>query len=256
MNDYIDEEKQQILLDLYFEIYRTTNNYTNVNNYMKSLVNKYNNLEEIFFESLIKLRDTESYQLQPLLSYLLEFDNVNDDLFNLYEKLFVQDKTNAEQVKEKLTSLVTEYLSEKDTTIEKFLVIMLNHDKTKEILTSIVVELSTENIVELPKDIQHLTYDYLCENDMLFDIESKIDFIKEILAFDNKYKDCIVKIIVSKLQEKAKVKGALEILEGFSHPSKEQKSKLYNALIDYKNHSEYGKEISKLLKKYEDKGNS
>jgi len=253
--DGIDENYQYKLLELYVEIYRVTGNYTDVSKYMKLLVNKYNNIEESFFKLLIKLRDTYNYHLVPLFYYLIEFKNIDENLFNLYEQLFIQDKTDSDKIKEKLETVTKEYLSEKNNIIESFIVMMLNNDKTKEILTNIVVELSTENIVELPKEIQHLTYDYLCENDKLFDIDSKTDFIKEVLTFDNKYKDCIVKIIVSKLQEKSKVKGALEILESFSHPSKEQKSALYNALKTQEKHSEFSKEIIKLLKKYEDKSN-
>lgn len=249
--DYIDEDKQQALLELYFEIYRTTGNHTNVNTYIETLVNKYSSLEKSFFKLLIKLRDTNHYHLESLFNYLLGFDKIDEDLFNLYENFFIQNKTSNESIKEKLTFLVTEYLSEKNSTIEKFLVNMLSHDKTKEILTNIVVDLSTENIVELPKDIQYLTYEYLCENDKLFEIENKIDFIKNILIFDNRYKDCIVKVIVSKLQNKTKVKGALDILESFTHPSNEQKSKLFNALKTQEKHDEYDKEIRKLIKKYD-----
>lgn len=256
ISKYIHEEEQQILLNLYFEIYRTTSNYTNVSNYMISLVTKYKHLENSFFKSLIKLRDSNSCSLVSLFNYLINLDNIDEDLFNLYEQFFIRNKTDNEEVKIKLERLIEKYLTEQNDIIEQFLINILKYNKTKEILTSIVVDLPTESVInKLPKRIQHLTYDYLCENDKLFEVESKIDFIKEILAFDNKYKDCIVKVIVSKLQEKSKVEGALEILEGFSNPTKEQKSALYNALKTQKTHPEFGKSIVKLMKKYDDKNN-
>lgn len=248
--DNIDKKDQKNILELYIEIYRITDNGIDVINYIKQLVDKYIHLKEAFFDSLIKLRDEGAYSLKPLFDYLIEFNDIDKNLFNLYEKLFVQDEIDNEKIKEKLTTLTMKYLSEKNTTIQKFLFAMLSHKKTKDILTNIVVNLSTENIVELPKDIQHLTYDYLCKNDRLFDIEDKIEFIKEILNFDNKYKDCVVKIIVSKLQDGRKVGGALDILGALKRPTFTNKTDIYTALKKQEKHAKYTNEVKKFLKKY------
>lgn len=247
------EEFQSELLNFYIEIYRLTLNNTSTVDAISNLINQHHPLELQMFELLLKLRDEHRLGLEPFFQILLSLSTINEKLFNLYEKLFILERIDSEKIKEKLEILLNKYLFEKNDTIEQFIITMLNHDKTKEILTNIVVELPTENIVELPKEIQHLTYDYLCENDKLFEIESKIDFIKEILAFDSKYKDCIFRVIVSKLQEKSKVKDALKILDGFSDPTIEQKSALYNALKNQEKHPELGESIVKLLKKYDDK---
>jgi len=249
----LDEKHQIELLKLYYEIYRATANYTDTTSYIKTLINKYPNLQKDFFTLLIQLRDTNNYHLQSLFDYLISFETINEDLFNLYEQLFIQDENDKDKIIEKLDTLIRNYLDNKNEIISNFLIIMLKYQSTKEIITNIVVELSTEDITQLPKEIQSLTYEYLCETDKIFELESKIDFIKEVLAFGNQYKDCIVKIIVSKLQEKSKVEGALEILKVFSHPSKEQKSKLYTALKTQEKHDKFSKEVKNLLKKYEDK---
>jgi sulfur relay (sulfurtransferase) DsrC/TusE family protein len=239
------------LLKLYFEVYRMTANYTSVTLYMKDLVTKHEVLEEVFFKYLINLRDNNKYHLKQLFDYLLEFNSIDSDLFNLYEQLFIQDEyKNSDSVKDKLNSLIGKYLSEENETIESFLTIMLQYDSIKELITNIVTALSTDEIVLLPKEIQQLTYDYLCENDKLFDIEDKIDFIKEVLIFDKKYKDCVVKIIVAKLQNKVKVKGALDILEQLKHPSSDNKSELYTALKKQEKHIKLADEVVKYIKKY------
>lgn len=244
-------EYQEELLKFYFEIYRVTYNNTEVVSYMKNLISKYTVLENYFFKSSLHLRDTNGYNLQPLFNYLISFTNIDSDLFNLYEKLFVQDNyKNTEIVKKKLNTLIQTYLSEEDEILENFLVSMLKNSSTKDLITAIVTDLSTEEIILLPKEIKQLTYDYLCENDKIFDIEDKIDFIKEVLNFDKKYKDCIVKIIVAKLQNQTKVKGALEILEDLRQPSVGNKVELYTALEKQKEHIEYSKEVAKYLKKY------
>lgn len=244
-------EAQEELLRFYIEIYRATHGETDVKIYLKELITKYNALEESFFKLLIDLRDNKGYTLKSLFNYLIDFNSIDSNLFNLYEKLFLQDDyIECDEVKEKLNTLIKKYLSDKNETIENFLVAMLQNSSTKALITDIVVALPTENIVLLPKEIQQLTYDYLCENDKLFDIEDKIDFIKEVLNFDKKYKDCIVKIIVSKLQNKTKVKGALEILENFKQPSRGNKLELYTALEKQKEHTAYSKEVAKYMKRY------
>lgn len=250
----MNKEYQKKLLKFYLEVYRTTYNKADVISSISTLISKYSLLDKDFFELLIELRDKHNYTLAPLFNFLVEFNNLDSDLFNLYEKLFIQDNyKDSAKVIEKLNTLIHEYLSEENEVVESFLIAMLENISTKALITSIVTELSTEEIVLLPKGIQQLTYDYLCENDKLFEIEDKIDFIKEVLIFDKKYKDCIVKILVSKLQNKAKVKEALEILESLKHPSSENKSELYVALKKHKNHTKYSEEVSKYIEKYSTK---
>jgi len=244
-------EYQKELLKLYIEVYRATYNETDIHQYIKALVTKYSSLETELFKALIKLRDINNLTLKPFFNYLIDFTNLNSDLFNLYEKLFVQENyLSSEKVKEKLSSLIQEYLTEENETTKAFLINMLQDNSIRTVITEIVTSLSTDNIILLPREIQQLTYDYLCDNDKLFDIEDKIEFIKEVLNFDKKYKDCVVNLIVTKLHNKAKVKGALEILESLKHPSAANKIELCSALKKRKNDKKYAEEIAKYMKKY------
>jgi len=243
-------EYQKELLKLYIGVYKTTFNETNVVQYVKTLVTKYPSLETELFKALIKLRDINNLTLKPFLNYLVDFTNTDNNLFNLYEKLFVQDDyPKSEKVKEKLSLLIEEYLEEENDDVKRFLINMLQDTSINSIITEIVTSLSTENIVLLPREIQQLTYDYLCENDKLFDIED-IEFIKEVLDFDKKYKDCIVKIIVSKLQDGRKLKGALDILDKLRHPTSANKAELCSALEKQNKHKSYAKDVEKYMKKY------
>jgi len=229
-------EYQKELLKSYIEVYRATFNKTEVVQYVKILVNKYPNLETELFKALINLRDINNLTLKPFFNYLVDFTSTDSDLFNIYEKLFVQDDyINSEEVKEKLNLLIESYLEEENDNIKNFFISILQNTAINSVITEIVTSLSTENIVLLPKEIQQLTYDYL---------------IKQVLDFDRKYKDCIVKIIVSKLQDGRKVKGALEILENLKHPSSVNKIELYSALEKQKNHKIYAKDVIKYIKRY------
>jgi len=251
VNEISDKaEYQKELLKLYIEVYKATFNKTDVVQYVKSLVTKYPSLETELFKALRILRDVNSLTLKPFFNYLIDFTNIDSKLLNLYEKLFVQgDYPKSEKVKEKLSSLIEEYLEEENDDVKIFLINMLQNTSINSVITEIVTSLSTENIVLLPREIQQLTYDYLCENDKLFDIED-IEFIKEVLDFDNKYKDNIVKIIVSKLQDGRKVKGALDILEKLRHPTSANKAELCSALEKQKKHKSYAKDVAKYMKKY------
>jgi len=243
-------EYQNELLKLYIEVYRATSNKTEVVQYVKTLVSKYPNLEAELFKALINLRDINNLTLKPFFNYLIDFTNTDSNLFNLYERLFIQDGyPKSEKVKEKLSSLIEKYLEEENEDVKNFLINMLKNTSINSVITEIVTSLSTENIVLLPKEIQQLTYDYLCDNDKLFDIED-IEFIKEVLDFDKKYKDCIVKIIVSKLQDGRKLKGALDILEKLKHPTSANKAELCSALEKQKKHKNYGNNVQHYLKKY------
>ena len=244
-------EYQKELLKFYIEVYKATFNKTDVVLYVKSLVTKYPILETELFKMLINLRDINNLTLKPFFNSLVEFTNTDNNLFNLYEKLFVQDDyIKSEKVKEKLNLLIEEYLVEENDNVKSFLINMLKNASINSVITEIVTSLSTESIVLLPIEIQQLTYDYLCDNDKLFDIEDKIEFIKEVLIFDRKYKDCIVNLIVTKLHNKAKVKGALEILENLKHPSTTNKFDLCSALEKRKDDKKYADEIAKYMKKY------
>lgn len=245
-------EYQEKLLNFYLTIYKITYNNTNVTSHIQSLINQYAQLKDVFYENLVQLRDMNQLSLIPLLDYLISQKDENENLFNLYEKLFNRNDISPEQIekiKTKLDGYIVQLISNQNEKLENFIDKLMSQTKTKEILTDIIISKETQDIIKLPQNIKKVAYSNLCENSKIFDIENNIEAIIDVVETSDEYNNCISNIITRKLANPQEVEDALAIIEKMQNMSDEIKKEILTGLRKNKKHETLSKEIDDLIKK-------
>ncbi len=245
-------EYQEQLLNFYLEIYRITYNNTDVTQYIQTLVNQYPQLKNVFYEKLLELRDTYQMSLIHLIDYLLLQKDEDENLFNLYEKLFNRDDISSEQtqkIKTKLDGYIVQLISNKNEKVKNFIDKLMLQSKTKELLTDIIISKDTHDIVKLPQNIKKVAYTNLCLADKIFAIENNIEAIKDIVKSSDEFNDCILKIIKSKLLKSSEVDDALSIINEMQKMSDKIKKEILVELKKHNNHETLSKEVKAMIEK-------
>lgn len=242
---------QEKLLNFYLEIYKVTYNCTNVTANIRSLINQYTQLKDVFYQKLVEFRDVDQLLLVPLLDYLLSQKDENENLFNIYETLFNRDDISPEQIeriKTKLNEYIVQLISNKNENVENLIDKLMSQSKTKELLTDIIVLKETQDIIKLPQNIKKVAYSNLCANNKIFDIENNIEAIHEIIETSDEYNDCILNIITRKLANPQEVGDALSIIKKVQNMSDDIKKEIVNGLNKHKKHESLSNEVKKLIK--------
>lgn len=245
-------EYQEKLLNFYLEVYKMTYNKTNVSSNMQSLINQYVQLKDIFYQKLVELRDTYQLSLMPLLDYLLLQKDEDENLFNLYEKLFNKDNITPElieKIKTKLDGYIVQLISNKNEKIETLIDKLMLQTKTKELLTDIIISKETQDIINLPQNIKKVAYTNLCEANKIFEIENIIEAIFDIVETSDEYNNCILNIITRKLAKPQEVGEALSIIDKIKNLSDEARKEILRGLNKQKNHESLSDEVKKTIKK-------
>ena len=245
-------EYQEKLLNFYLEIYKVTYNYTNVTSDIQSLLNQYTQLKDIFYNKLVEFRDVEQLSLVPLLDYLLLQNDEDENLFNLYEKLFNIDDVTPEQI-EKIRTKLEEYINliigSLNKNVENFLDSLMEQNTTKEILTDIIISKNAHDIIKLPQNIKKVAYTNLCSTDKIFELENNIEAIQDIVQTSHEYNSCIINIITRKLAKTSEVSDALSIIEKMQNMSDEIKKEILIGLRKNRKHETLSSEIEEMIKK-------
>lgn len=242
----------ETLLDFYIEIYRISRGEIKVIPQIKSLLKQYQSLKNDFFEKLLTLRNTYKLNLQPFFDYLIEMTDVNERLFDLYERLFSlknMQETKSDKIKNKLNVLINTLIVQNDEHVEKLIINLLKNKLINPLLIDIVTSKTPDEMVQLPITIKHIAFDYLCEKDKIFTLEENIEAIKDIATFNSKYNDCIIKIVKSKLPNSEKVPDAIEIINAMIDLSEIQKEEILRELKAQRKHETHGEEVKALIKK-------
>lgn len=245
-------EYQEKLLNFYLEVYKMTYNKTNVSSNIQLLINQYVQLKDIFYQKLIELRDT--YQLSPisLLDYLLLQKNEDENLFNLYEKLFNEDDISPEQIEKikiKLDGYIVQLISNQNEKIENLIDKLMLQTKTKEWLTDIIISKEAQDIIKLPQNIKKVAYTNLCLADKIFDLENNIEAIKDIVTSSDEFNSCIIKIIKRKLLKSSEVEDALSIIDKMQNISDEFKKEILSELKNHRKHESLADKVKETIKK-------
>lgn len=247
-----NSEYQQELLKFYLEIYRVTYNDTEVTSYIQSLITQYPSLKNYFYNILIKLRDSHQLGLIPLFDYLVSQTEENENLFNLYEKLFNREdlkENHIEKIKNKLDAYIVKLLNAPNELIENFINRLMLHTTTKEWLTDIIISKEADDIIKLPRNIKKVAYINLCSADNIFKLENNIEAIKDIVTSSDEFNSCILKIIKSKLLKSSEVYDALSIIDEMRNISEEIKKEILSELKKHKKHDTLSEQVSQMLKK-------
>lgn len=242
----------EVLLDFYIEIYRISRGEIKVIPQIKSLLKQYQSLKNDFFEKLLTLRNTYKLNLQPFFDYLIEMADVNEKLFDLYERLFSlkdMQETKSDKIKNKLNVLINTLIVKNDEHVEKLIVNLIKNKLINPLLIDIVTSKTPDEMVQLPTTIKHIAFDYLCEKDKIFTLEENIEAIKDIASFNSKYNDCILKIVKSKLPNSEKVPDAIEIINAMQDLSEDQIEEILRELKSQRKHETHGEEVKALIKK-------
>jgi len=242
INNY--KETRDELLKFYLNIYKDTNNHTDVLSYIKNLINKYQELKEILYSSLIKLHKQFNFTLQPFVDYLLSQKELNNNLLKIYLSYISNEdilKKYIEQIKNKLIELLKQYNDEIKWFFDEIL--------DKEILKDALIELlenDFESFDKLPITFKKLAFNFICKNSLINEFEDDIEILKE-LAKEN-YSQCIKNILIKKLGEE-KIDEVLDILNSFEKIDKQLWKNLKSLLEEYK--EEYEDQISEIENKVE-----
>lgn len=246
-----NKEYQEILLSFYLEIFKVTYNNTNVTNNIQSLLNLYVQLKDVFYQKLVQLSNISQLPLLPFLDYLLLQKDENEDLFNLYVKLFNRNNISDEQIeniKIKLDGYIVQLISKQNEKVENLIDKLMLETKTKELLTDIIILKDTQDIIKLPKNIKKVAYSNLCANNKIFDVENNIEAIQDILETSNEYNNCILNIITRKLAKPQEVGEALSIIKKMQNMSDEIKKEILNGLNKQKKHETFSDEVKNAIK--------
>lgn len=247
-----NSEYQQKLLKFYLEIYRVTYDDTEVTSYIQSLITQYPSLKNYFYNILIELRDNHQLGLMPLFDYLVSQTEENENLFNLYEKLFNREdlkENHIEKIKNKLDAYIVKLLNAPNKLIENFINRLMLHTKTKESLVDIIISKEADDIIKLPQDIKKVAYANLCSADNIFKLENNIDALKDILISSDEFNSCILKIIKSKLLKFSEVGDALFMIDEMQNISEEIKKEILADLKKHKNHESLTVKVKETIKK-------
>lgn len=247
-----NSEYQKELLDFYLEIYRITYNNTEITSYIQSLLTQYLSLKNYFYNMLIELRDSHQLGLMPLFDYLVSQTEENENLFNLYDKLFNREdlkENHIEKIKIKLDTYIVKLLNAPNELIENLINRLMLHTKTKELLTDIIISKEADDIIKLPQDIKKVAYVNLCLADKIFELENNIEAIKDILRSSDEFNSCILKIIKSKLLKSSEVGNALFLIDEMQNISEEIKKEILAELKKHKNHEPLAVKVKETIKK-------
>ncbi len=240
-----DEEKQKNLLEFYLNIYKDTYNKTDTTAYIKNLVNKYQNLEDIFYSNLLKLNKKYNFKLTSLLDYLMSKNSLNEDLLKIYLVCIKDDKT-LNNYKEKLKNKIVQLLKQYDNHIKWFFDEIIQKDIFKEALIDILTE-DFENFNKLPLEYKKIVFDYICGNNLVKEYENNLEVLRELAK--EKFENCIENILVKKLGDE-KIGEVLDVLESFKTISKTLWKNL-GLLQKYKNEDEWKEKIENIEQKLE-----
>ena len=242
-------EYQKNLLNFYLEIYRATDNATDVIKYIQQLINQYAKLKDVFYQKLVELRDTHQMSLLPLFDYLLSQKDEDENLFNLYEKLFNSTDISSEQIKPKLDGYIVQLISNQNEKVENFIDKLMLQTTTKEILTDIIISKEAHDIIKLPQNIKKVAYTNLCEMNKIFEIENIIEALFDIVETSDEYNNCILNIITRKLAKPQEVADALSIIEKMQNMSDEVKKEILVGLKKHGKHESLSGEVAETIEK-------
>lgn len=245
-------EYQEKLLNFYLMIYKVTYSNTSVTDNIQSLINQHTQLKDVFYKKLLELRDVNQLSLISLLDYLLLQKDEDENLFNLYEKLFNEDDISPElieNIKTKLDGYIVQLIVNKNEMLEIFIDKLMLQSKTKELLTDIIIAKDTHDIIKLPQNIKKVAYYNLCVNNKIFELENNIEAIQDIVQTSNEYNSCIVNIIIRKLAKASEVADALSIIDKMQNMSDEIKKEILTGLNKQKKHESLAEEVKNIIKK-------
>lgn len=255
---YIDElrrkdEYQTNYLDFLIQIYSTTLNTTTVIQNIYSVIQKYSNLRNHFYLELLKLnKEKNSSFVRVFKDKIFEYKEYsNENYLEVLKVLFEDKDRDNEKTAVIIKEILEEILSNDDNELEyKFIEDLLKNEDLKEVVTIEIIKFELDKIKQFKKSLQRLTYDYLCSEDKIFDIEKEI-LIDMLKVNEEQYKKDILRVIKSDLPRITKLPIVFELLDNLTTLTNQEKNEIRKELEQHSKHKKLKDKVNEYLKKLE-----
>lgn len=255
---YIDElrrkdEYQTNYLDFLIQIYSTTLNNTNVVQNIYTIIQKYPDLKTHFYIELLKLNEEKNVSFVRIFrDKLFEYKNFSDENYlKVLKELFEDKDRDNEKTAVIIKEILEEILSNEDNELEyKFIEDLLKNEDLKEVVTIEIIKFELDKIKQFKKSLQRLTYDYLCSEDKIFDIEKEI-LIDMLKVNEEQYKKDILRVIKSDLPRITKLPIVFELLDNLTTLTNQEKNEIRKELEQHSEHKKLKDKVNEYLKKLE-----
>lgn len=255
---YIDElrrkdEYQTNYLDFLIQIYSTTLNTTTVIQNIYSVIQKYSNLRNHFYLELLKLnKEKNSSFVRVFKDKIFEYKEYsNENYLEVLKVLFEDDAKNNAQITLIIKDILDYILKINENQVQyKFIENLLTNENLKELITSEIIKFELEDIKRFNQTLQRLTYDYLCSEDKIFDLDKNI-LIDMIRVNEQLYKKDILRVIKSDLPKVTKLQKVFDLIDNLITLSNEEKTEISKELSQHSEHKKFKDNIEEYCRKLE-----
>lgn len=239
INECIDEEKYvQEIIDFVINIYRITNNQTEVQREIEKIL-KYINLNHEFVQLI-----HQAYTLTPFVDLILDYDGDSTDNERLFllEHCFNQKDSKKEYVideskaKTKLDELLIYSQKENSQEVFDLLEKLSDQERYKTFLADLIVQKDSVFVNSLPKKLLNLAVNSFKRNNYS-DFSNNFEFLSVIIQKGSKtQKGLVVKILINKLDENQDLGEVLNLIDSMDDiPSIDNSGLLSSHLDSYQN---------------------
>lgn len=222
----------QVIIDFIINIYRITDNKTNIKVELAKLL-KIHSINEQLMQLVEK-----GFILQPILSLI--FDNINDFSDGNSIKLLIHCFINPnkditpEKIKTKLNSLLTYAHANNSNEVFILLEGLSNQDIHKNLLTTLIIEKDSVFINSLPSNLLKLAVGSFTK-DNYNDYSNNFEFLSVIIQNgNNTQKGYVVKVLTNKIDTNQDLEHILKLVESMDNiPTFDKSGLLFSHLDDF-----------------------
>jgi len=247
IDECIAEEKYiEDIIQFVFNIYRISNNNTDVSNEIKKLMPQHS-LDEDFIELINKGFNLDSPILDLIFDDDEHYENQNnfksDDRLFLLKYCFNQKKEDKktyfiaeDKAQTKLDALLVFAQKENSNSVYNLLETLIEQERYKTILSNLIIEKDCDFINSLPQKFLKLAVGIFTKDNYM-NFADNFDFLKVIIQHgNNTQKGYVVKILIEKLDNNETIEQVLKLIDSMENVSSFDKSGLlFTHLDNYQN---------------------
>ncbi len=254
-------EEIEIIVDLLENIYESTNNEIETQEFYEEIIFSSNANQEIGVRSMLDLIDIWGFSIRPLYDQIFRIENLTDSVLELLGKILISKGSNgeyhlsSEDLESKVSNLAGLIFSnaENSEQISRFFETIIEDNRVRESLTDQISRKSKEEILNLSPSLQKLSFDRFTEGDNLFSYVDDLELLKAIASSGEKgHVLKLSRVIISMLQKEETVQNAFELIDATREFNNKDRNNIISQLenlIDSDSNSEEAKSLIKKLKK-------
>ncbi|MFY9089222.1 P-loop NTPase fold protein [Arcobacter aquimarinus] len=248
-----DENYKKNYLDFLIQVYSTTLNNTSVVQNIYTIIQKYPDLKIHFYLELLKLnKEKNSTFVTIFKDKIYEYKEYsNENYLEVLRILFEDKKRDSEKISLIIKEILDEILIKDENEIKSnFVESLLNDEGLKKILTSEIIKYELVDIKKFNQGLQRLTYNNLCSEDKIFEIDENI-LIDMIEVNEKFYKKDILRVIKSNLPKVSKLPIVFTLIDSLATLTDEEKKEIIKELSQHSENEEYKSQVKEYCKKLE-----